>query len=449
MRALFSLLVLISFIQADSIDEVMEGFDDTTTKEANLTEDDVMSGFDDEPTHKDETQPTRGYNDSGLSFTLSKELAYSLNAEEPHDGISSFKLTVFTDYDKKFENGLRVKANVKAFHNSIYAFRGVEKYTKDELDKLKSEIELFEAYIEGSLTDNLDAKIGRQVVVWGRSDTIRVTDVLNPIDNRRPAMVDIEDLRLPVAMAKFDYFIGDWRVTPIAILEQRFSKNPPFGGGFNPSPKELPDDVNYSDVTPAISIGGEFSNWDINLYASQLRADSGYLKDNKMNHDKTDMFGTALNILSGSWLFKSELAYFDKLKFTATGDEEFKRTDILFGAEYNGVADSMFSYDIVLRNMNSYDNRLSLGFMPIKKRTYQHAFRATGDFFNATLKANYLISLYGSKLDEGGFERLWFDVDIFDGLNATIGYVDYIGGSKYFDTIEDNDMLFANISFSF
>jgi len=62
------------------------------------------------------------------------------------------------------------------------------------------------------------------VVVWGRSDTIRVTDVLNPIDNRRPGMVDIEDLRLPVAMAKLDYFVGDWRVTPIAILEQRFQK---------------------------------------------------------------------------------------------------------------------------------------------------------------------------------------------------------------------------------
>ncbi len=74
-------------------------------------------------------------------------------------------------------------------------------------------------------------------------------------------MVDIEDLRLPVTMAKLDYFLGSWQVAPIAILEQRFTKN------------------------------------------------------GKIAHDRVNMFATALNYLNGSWLFKSELAYFNRLKF--------------------------------------------------------------------------------------------------------------------------------------
>ena len=69
-------------------------------------------------------------------------------------------------------------------------------------------------------------------------------------------MVDIEDLRLPVVMLKFDYFVGDWRVTPIAMLEQRFSKNPPAGSAFNASTNSLPTNEDYDDVTGALSIGG-------------------------------------------------------------------------------------------------------------------------------------------------------------------------------------------------
>ena len=49
-------------------------------------------------------------------------------------------------------------------------------------------------------------KLGRQIVNWGRSDTVRVLDVINPLDNREPGLVDIEDLRLPVTMARVDYF---------------------------------------------------------------------------------------------------------------------------------------------------------------------------------------------------------------------------------------------------
>ncbi|MEN8304577.1 MAG: DUF1302 domain-containing protein, partial [Campylobacterota bacterium] len=68
---------------------------------------------------------------------------------------------------------------------------------------------------------------------------------------------------------------------------------------------------------------------------------------------------------------------------------------------------------------------------------------------NDTLKANYLISLFGETLDAGGFHRAWFKYEIADGINANVGVVDYIGGSVLFDSIKDNDMVFADISYSF
>ncbi|SHO81443.1 hypothetical protein MNB_SV-15-746 [hydrothermal vent metagenome] len=413
---LSTLLLTTLFLQG-AVDDDMSGFGDDEVVESNIT------------TSEEESKPLI----EGLTGEITQGVVYRLNNKTTHDDISSFKSSLFLDYEHKFDNGIRFKINAKGY----YDFNSY-------IDALQDEVEVYDAFVEGKISENFDYKIGRQVVVWGRSDTIRVTDVLNPLDNRTPAFTDIKDLRLPVNMAKFDYFMGDWRVSAMAILEQRFSKNPPFGSDFNPSSIKAPADKDYDDITYAMSVTGEFSGWDISFYGADIRNDA-----QKINHDKIKMFGGAINILQGSWLFKGELAYFDGLKYISTANKEFKRLDILLGLEYNGITDTVLSYDIVKRTISDYDNRLLLEFNPLEEDTYQHAFRVTSEFFNASLKANYLISLYGKSGNKGGFQRLWGEYEISDGINASFGVVDYIGGSKMFDMIEDNDKVFVDISYSF
>lgn len=460
--------VLSSILHAESLDDVLDGFDDAPTKvleetkKVEASEENIMEGFDDEKTpstQKKDKLPkapashkkheTFSLPIEGITGKLTEQTTFAYGDDAPHNNFSSLKSSLLLDYEHKFDNGFKIKTNAKGYYDTIYNIRGREKYSKDELHELESEVELFDAYVEGSLSDKLDMKLGRQVVVWGRSDTIRITDVLNPLDNRRPGMVDIEDLRLPVTMAKFDYFVGDWRITPMAVLEQRFSKNPPAGSAFNASKNSLPKNESYEELLPALSVGGEFSGFDVNFYAAKIRDDAGYFSNAKLHHDKTNMFGTALNILNGSWLLKSELAHFDGLKYTSTQQKEFKRTDGLIGLEYNGFADTLISYDVSLRKIHSYDKRLKNEPANLKEETYQHALRVSSDFMNARLKGNYLISLFGKSLDEGGFQRAWLKYDIADGIFANVGVVDYIGGSKRFDAISNNDMAFMDVTYSF
>jgi hypothetical protein len=477
-KLLLPVIMLCSVMLYADIEDDLEGFDDTpiVSQARNSSIEDDMGGFEDdigetsvEITNKEEESTgelLKGFAEESevtveerkalipeLTGEVTQKVSYSWDNDAPHNGVNSFKSELFLDYEHKFDNGYRFKVNAKAYYDAIYRLRDRSDYSDQELNQLESEIELFDAYLEGKISENLDFKIGRQVVVWGRSDTIRVTDILNPLDNRTPAMVDIEDLRLPVVMAKFDYFIGDWRITPIAILEQRFTKNPPFGSDFYPLMIPRPADKKYHDVTYALSIGGEFEGWDINFYVADVHDDTGYIDLGDPNtpyrHDKVQMYGTALNILSGSWLFKSEIAHFEGLKYTSTQNNEFSRTDLLLGFEYNGIVDTMISYDIVSRNIHDYDPLLLSEMIPVKKHTYQHAFRINSEFMNATLEANYLISLFGEKLDEGGYQRLWFTYDLSDSMSLGAGVVDYIGGSVLFDAIEDNDRVFADITYSF
>ncbi|MDQ7085818.1 MAG: DUF1302 family protein [Sulfurovum sp.] len=335
------LLSLVSLLNADALSTDLDGFDDESLNETS------------------QERPSRLI--AGLTGKITQQVAFSWHNDAPYENITSLKSSLLLDYEHKFDNGIRIKINAKAYYDAIYSLKDRGDFTSQTLNALEAEVELYDAYIEGKITDSLDYKLGRQVVVWGRSDTIRVTDILNPLDNRRPAMTDIEDLRLPVTMVKLDYFVGNWRITPMAIVEQRFSKNPPFGGDFNPVSFPLPSEERYDDVTYALSIGAEFSGWDINFYASHTYDDAGYIDQSAliplMVHDKVTMFGTALNVLSGSWLFKTELAYFDGLKYTSTGEQAFSRMDALLGVEYNGISDTLISYDIVTRQIQDYTKK--------------------------------------------------------------------------------------------
>lgn len=392
---------------------------------------------------------------SSISGTISEQIAYSWLNESPHESISSLKSSLFLEYNNNINENFKIRINMKAYYDAIYNLKGKDEFSDKELSELHSEIEIFDAYIEGSIIEGLDVKLGRQIIVWGRSDTLRVTDVLNPIDNRRPGMVDVKDLRLPVLMLKLDYSIGDnWRFAPIFILEQCFTKSPPFGSAFYPeSTPPQPENETYSDITYALSLSGEFGSWDVSLYASKLRDFDGYIEVSNLQartkHELVDMQGCAINYLKGSWLFKSELAHKDGLKYTSAPNQEFNSFDILFGTEYYGIRNTMLSYDVSYKKIGNYLSNLLSEPIPIEENTYQHAFRARYEYKNSTIIFNYLIALEGSEFENGGYQRVWTELKITDDLNIDIGVIDYIGGSKYFDSISRNDTLFGEVKYSF
>ncbi len=441
-KVVLSLFVAFSLF-ADSADALLEGFeDDTPSIQESGETDTLLDGFD-EITNEDEaTKEESIWHYLGIDGKFTQSTAYSFHNDAPHDGLSMFKSALFLEYNRLLWKDFKLKVNGVGFYDSAFVLKGRDKFTKEDLDALESEVELYDAYIQGSLNDKLDIKLGRQVVVWGKSDTIRITDVLNALDNRRPGMTDIEDLRLPQAMVKLDYYHDNWRISPIMIVEQRFNKNPPFGGDFYPSPRKLPSQHIPHSPSYAFNLAGEFSGFDVDFYLADIYAQDELGLPLVYHDSKIKMAGLALNYVYNSWLLKGEFAYKKDFVFISSGSKKFDRVDSLLGVEYNGFADTKLSYDIANKHMQDSSPLF-------EKDTYQHALRASKDFFNATLQANYLVSLFGKKLDEGGFQRAWFKYDIADGFNTNFGIVDYIGGSAMFDAINDNDMFFLDVSYSF
>mgnify|MGYP005838714401 CR=1 FL=1 len=91
-------------------------------------------------------------------------------------------------------------------------------YMDDDLDDLRfrefnSDLDfLRELYLDATIPvgkNELGFRIGRQQVVWGRTDLFRVLDVVNPVDYSRHNIYDeLEDIRIPMGIFNVEYRAG-------------------------------------------------------------------------------------------------------------------------------------------------------------------------------------------------------------------------------------------------
>ena len=95
----------------------------------------------------------------------------------------------------------------------------IDGYMDDSLDDLRfPEFNgrwdfLRELYLDAAIPFDSGAelgfRIGRQQVVWGRTDLFRVLDVINPVDFSRNNIYDeLEDIRIPMGIFNMEYRLG-------------------------------------------------------------------------------------------------------------------------------------------------------------------------------------------------------------------------------------------------
>ena len=199
--------------------------------------------------------------------------SYNYAHKEPNPGetdwrgLSSLKTELQLELDARLSDSWQLFLSGDGFHDFVYSIRGRENYSSEVLDNYETQAQLRKAYLRGRLTKKLDLKVGRQIVVWGKSDNIRVTDILNPLDLREPGLTDLEDLRLPVTMTRLDFYHGKWGISGIAVHEHRYNKMPEYGSDFYPSPfPPFPEEEpshRIENTEFAFSANGLFTGWDI------------------------------------------------------------------------------------------------------------------------------------------------------------------------------------------
>ena len=459
---------------AGELEDVLSGFDDepankTVAKDDNALES-VLSGFD-EPADGDlKSVPSTHSNwpewlDISGAVGLITTVNIAHEAPKPGDadyrGLSMLRTSLELTGDMAFAD---VKARIggHCFYDAAYTLNGRDQYTDDVLDAYEKESELTEVWLQAGLTSDADIKTGRQIVVWGRSDNIRVADILNPLDNRQPGMTDIKNLRLPVAMTKLDYYLdymGNWNLSGIVIHEPRFAKNPVYNSDFSPGDSPSPPEQNLSvsleNQQYALALNAIFSGWDISFYSAwvfdprfHIETDASGAK--LAQHSRVFMGGVAGNIASGNWMFKGEAAWWHNLEFANLISEEKSRLDTLAAVEYTGFTETMIAVEAANRHLPDYDDALSRPPDNQQADIFQSVLRFVRDFRNDTLQLKIILSLFGLSGQDGALQRLQLDYDHTDNFTLTGGAVFYQSGDMYFfHNSGDNDRIFLEISYAF
>lgn len=400
---------------------------------------------------------------------LDSSYNYAHDEPEPGEtdwrGLSKLRTTVRLELSVDLARNWETFLSGQAFHDAVYAMRGREEYTEDVLAANEDEAEVREAWLLGTPVPSLDVKLGRQIVVWGKADNVRVVDVLNPVNNREPGLTDLEDLRLPVAMSRLDYYFGPWALQGVAIHEIRFNKEPQPGSDFYPSEIDPPEKKPLSggpNTEYGTSLTGVFSGWDLGLYYAEVFNDEAHLVNTaapgsmepelERRHARLTMAGAATAVVLGSWVLKAEAARFEGLEFLNVPDEEFARLDGMLGAEYSGFTDTTLAVEAVDRLILDHDERLEAPPDNQRKDTNQYVFSYTGDFLRQQLQVRAVLFYFGQVLERGSLQRYQATYELAPALALTGGVAAYEPGQKdnfLIDAARDNDRIFADLKWSF
>lgn len=457
------------------LDNVLEGFDDETEAQKEVNElDDVLRGFEEdkgaaEELTKKEKEKKPPFWDLSGSVSLGTSFNFAHDAPKPGEtdyrGLSRLRPELQLDLDLVLSKNWKALISGRAFYDLAYMINGRDEYTDEVLDEYEKEAELREVYLQGPLLANLDLKVGRQIVVWGKSDNIRVVDVLNPLDRRELGLVDIEDLRLPITMTKLDYYFGKWNLSGVVVHEIRFNKEPAFGSDFYPidfpPPHEEEPSEGFEHTEFGMALKGIFSGWDISFFGAYFFDDQPHMEmvgpaspagppRLKRVHSRLTMLGAAANLAKGNWLFKAEAAYFDGLEFFNVPEKTKSRFDLLFGVEYSGFTDTTITLEMVNRHLFNFDPRMENDPDRAEEDDFQSVLRFTRDFRNETIELTILAAILGLTAENGAFERVSLKYDLTDDWSITGGVVLYQSGDNpMFSDIGNNDRLFFEIKYSF
>lgn len=451
---------------ADQADRRMEGFGEENPPSENQQLEDMMTGFDEDgieapdPARSGQSDAAvhiDGYAKLGATWNVSHDAPEA--GETDWRGLSRLRAEAQVDALAKLNPGWRLLVSGKLFYDAAYAIQGRDTFTDDVIDAYEGEAEWREIYLQGRLGQHLDLKIGRQIVVWGRSDNLRITDVVNPLDLREPGLTDIEDLRLPVAMTRLDGYSGPWNLSALAIHEIRFDKNPAFGSDFYPSPTQPPPEEVPSDgggnTEWGVALNGTFSGKDVSLYRADLFNDAahGAVGTNGAlirKHARITMWGCAGNLALGNWLLKSEAAYWRGIKFFNTDNASHQRLDGLIGTDYSGWNDTTITFEWAIRHLADFDRNAKSGPDFAQEDEIVNALRLTRTFRNETVELTLVTLIYGPLGQDGSLARMSVEYDWNDALSIVTGGVLYQSGDQYaLRQIGDNDRLYVEMKYSF
>lgn len=342
------------------------------------------------------------------------------------------QLLIDIQWEKRFKSGSALTAITQAKINSNALFNDTpaadnyySQINNPIINNQHSRLTLREFYLDANWFD-INWRLGKQQVVWGQADGLKVLDVINPQSYQEFILDDFDQSRIPLWLANIEIPFGDesalqilW-VPDTSYHELAADKNP-----FKfTSPKLVPAlPTNATSITITnpqkpdhfikdSDIGFKFSTffkgWDISLnylyhyqdfavpYVNFSDGAVNFTADFKRNH----LLGGTLSNVFGDFTLRAELGFNSHTyqlssDLTKRGISESKEVSSVIGLDWQGISDTLISMQLFSSQLLNYNSDI------IRDETeYICSFLLKNTFQN-DLYHTELITLYSINNDDG------------------------------------------------
>lgn len=332
--------------------------------------------------------------------------------------------------------------------------------------KERTGIELREAYLSYT-KGNLDLRVGRQIVIWGVADALRLTDCVSPIDYTEFLAQDYDDIRMPVNGLRVKYTLGAITaeavcnpVTNFAVIPTDL-RNPwamrlPFTSLSysidleSGKPEKRLKNMEYGGRISVNLSGVDFSLSALRTWNKLPALRMGMTTDGKSlqidgRYRRMTMLGADCSLPVGQFVIRAEVAkYIDEAQNAAMGCEVECRNALnaLIGIDWYPGND----WNASLQYCHKYTSG-NLERLPIYRHTGIATARLAKELLQNTLKLSTFA--YVDVTNGGIFNRLSTTYALNDQTAIAIGY-DYFHADKgMFKMYGKNSEAWVKLKYSF
>lgn len=345
--------------------------------------------------------------------------------------------------------------------------RGIHE-TRLETDILSGgEVRELHADLDG---EQYKLRLGRQQVVWGKTDGLRLLDLVNPQDLREFILDDFIDSRVPLWMARGDIYVGDDTLQLLLIPDYRPNGIADPGDRFEPAylkfirkqirtgsltyTEEEEPGGTLKDSEYGLRYNGFAGGWDYSLnYFNSWDDNPLYFKYAATGrlvrrYRRYAMAGGSFSNAFGSFVVRGELAY-NGGRYFATVDladsDGLVRKDELKGAlglDYT-VGDWLISGQVFESYILDYNEDIIFD-----ESTTNVSLLLNVKFFNETLDVK-LLNIYGIN-ESDAMNRLNLTYAVTDAWKVMVGGAVFSGpDDSFMGQFDDADRVEMEITYSY
>ena len=340
----------------------------------------------------------------------------------------------------------------------------------------KTELELREFYLQKQLKQ-WHITVGKQQVVWGQADGLKVLDIINPQSFERFILDDFEDSRIPLWMLNLEWQFANHQLQMLWIPDTTVHRLPTDQATYElSSPRvipQLPENIRTVTIEPfnhpnstlengdvGIRWKSFLSGWDVSfnyLYAyhdlpvffQDISISEGSISATVTpTYERSHLIGGTFSTTVNDFTLRAEAGYHTNRYFLTNspeiehGNHISDELSYVFGMDWFGLSDTLIS----IQTFQSFIlDRPSNIIRPQRDTTFTLLIQK--DFLNATFKPEILF--IHNDIHHDGIIRPKAKYDLQDNIKIWIGAdIFYGNGNGLFSQFNEEDTLYIGTEIS-